>query len=137
MFPRSDRNFRTGSRTVARKGAAPVLDAPAGRSDDFVDPYFKQAKFDEVVTGFQPEHFSKLQQALRLATSCDLQPTNLLPIFAYGGVGIVPIISPGRVTKMDDEITVVRGHTIAETDLANGLPVSNGLPLTFGKENKP
>jgi hypothetical protein len=38
---------------------------------------------------------------------------------------------------MDDEITVVRGHTIAETDVANGLPVSNGLSLTFGKKNKP
>ena len=37
---------------------------------------------------------------------------------------------------MDDEIAVVRGHTIAETDLANGLPVSNGLSLTFGKKDK-
>jgi hypothetical protein len=37
---------------------------------------------------------------------------------------------------MDDEIAVVRGHTIAESDLANGLPVSNGLSLTFGKKDK-
>ena len=66
-----------------------------------------------------------------------LKPPNLLPIFAYGGAGIVPIFSPGRVTKMDDEITVVRGDTIAEADVANGLPVSNGLSLTFGKQNKP
>ena len=58
-------------------------------------------------------------------------------MLAYGGAGIVPIFSPGRVTKMNDEITVVRGHPIAETDLANGLPVSNGLSLTFGKENEP
>jgi len=27
----------------------PVLDAPTGRRDDFVDPYFKHAKKDEVV----------------------------------------------------------------------------------------
>src|ERR1700737_3871118 len=31
-----------------RWGAA-VLDAPTGRRDDFVDPYFKHAKKDEVV----------------------------------------------------------------------------------------
>jgi hypothetical protein len=29
--------------------AFPFLDAPDGRRDDFVDPYFKQAKTDEVV----------------------------------------------------------------------------------------
>jgi hypothetical protein len=39
--------------------------------------------------------------------------------------------------QLDDEITVVRGHTIAEADVANGLPVSNGLSLTFWEENKP
>jgi hypothetical protein len=27
----------------------PILDAPEGRRDDFVDPYFKQAMIDEVV----------------------------------------------------------------------------------------
>jgi hypothetical protein len=27
----------------------PILDAPAGRRDDFVDPYFRRAKTDEVV----------------------------------------------------------------------------------------
>src|ERR1700682_602952 len=45
----SPSNFRTGSRTVARNGRRPILDAPEGRRDDFVDPYFKQAKTDEVV----------------------------------------------------------------------------------------
>ena len=65
-----------------------------------------------------------------------LKPPDLPPILADGGAGVVPIVSPGWVTKMEDEITVVRGHPIAETDLANGLPVSNGLPLTVGKENE-
>jgi hypothetical protein len=58
-------------------------------------------------------------------------------MFAYGGAGIVSIISPGRVTKMDDEIAVVGGHAIVEIDLANGLPVGNGLSLTFGEQNEP
>ena len=58
-------------------------------------------------------------------------------MFAYGGAGIVSIISPGRVTKMDDEIAVVGGHAIVEIDLANGLPVGSGLSLTFGEQNEP
>jgi hypothetical protein len=62
-----------------------------------------------------------------------LRLPNLLPMFAYGGALIVPVISPGRVTKMDDEVTVVRGHPIAKADLTNGLPVSNGLSLASGK----
>jgi hypothetical protein len=66
----------------------------------------------------------------------DSKPPNFLPVFANGGAGIVPVISPGRMTKMDDEIAVVRRHTIAETDFANGLPVSNGSSLTLGKKNK-
>ena len=32
-----------------REMGVPVLDAPQGRRDDFVDPYFKRAKTDEVV----------------------------------------------------------------------------------------
>ena len=66
-----------------------------------------------------------------------LKPPDLLPLYAYGCVGIVPIISPGRMMKMDDEITVVRDNPIAETDLAYGLPVGNRLPLALRKENKP
>ena len=66
-----------------------------------------------------------------------LKPPHLLPVYTDGGAGIVPIISPGRVMKMDDEITVVRDYAIAETDLADRLPVSNGLSLALRKENKP
>jgi hypothetical protein len=65
-----------------------------------------------------------------------LKPPDLLPVYTDGGAGIVPIISPGRVMKMDDEIAVVRDYPIAETDLADGLPVSNGLSLALRKENK-
>ena len=58
-------------------------------------------------------------------------------MFADGGAGIVSISSPGGVTKMDDKIAVVGGHTIVESDLANGLPVGNSLSLTFGEKNEP
>ena len=33
----------------ARKWNVPILDAPAGRRDEFVAPYFRRAKPDEVV----------------------------------------------------------------------------------------
>ena len=67
----------------------------------------------------------------------DSKPPDFFPMFAYGGAGIVSIISPGGVTKMDDEIAVVGGHAIVEIDLANALPVSNSLSLTFGEKNEP
>jgi hypothetical protein len=92
---------------------------------------------DSSMIHLKPSRGDQPKERLLIGHSCDLKPPNLLPIFAYCGAGIVPIISPGRVTKMDDEITVVRGHTIAETDVANGLPVGNGLSLTLGKKNKP
>ena len=41
--------FQNWVKNRCQKWGAPILDAPAGRRDDFVDPYFKQAKTDEVV----------------------------------------------------------------------------------------
>jgi hypothetical protein len=41
--------FQNWVKNRCEKWAAPILDAPEGRRDDFVDPYFKQAKTDEVV----------------------------------------------------------------------------------------
>ncbi|PYV96746.1 MAG: hypothetical protein DMG89_16530 [Acidobacteria bacterium] len=34
----------------SQKWAAPVLEAPEGRRDDFVEPYFRHAKQDQVVS---------------------------------------------------------------------------------------
>jgi hypothetical protein len=64
------------------------------------------------------------------------KPPDFFPLLAYGGAGVVSILAPGRVPKMDDEITVVGGHTIVERDLANSLPVSNGVSLPLGEESK-
>ena len=41
--------FQNWVKNRCEKWGAPILDAPAGRRDDFVDPYFKRAKTDEVV----------------------------------------------------------------------------------------
>ena len=41
--------FQNWVKYRCEKWGAPILDAPAGRRDGFVDPYFKQAKTDQVV----------------------------------------------------------------------------------------
>jgi hypothetical protein len=41
--------FQNWLKNRCEKWGVPVLDAPEGRRDDFVDPYFKKAKTDEVV----------------------------------------------------------------------------------------
>jgi hypothetical protein len=41
--------FQNWIKNRCQRWGAPVLDAPTGRRDDFVDPYFKHAKKDEVV----------------------------------------------------------------------------------------
>ena len=33
----------------SQKWGAPILEAPEGRRDDFIDPYFKRAQADEIV----------------------------------------------------------------------------------------
>ena len=41
--------FQNWLKNRCQKWGAPILDAPAGRRDDFVDPYFERAKTDQVV----------------------------------------------------------------------------------------
>ena len=41
--------FQNWLKNRCEKWGVPVLDAPEGRRDDFVDPYFKRAKSDQVV----------------------------------------------------------------------------------------
>src|SRR5262245_27269383 len=41
--------FQGWVKNRARKWSVPILDAPAGRRDEFVDPYFRRAKPDEIV----------------------------------------------------------------------------------------
>jgi hypothetical protein len=41
--------FKNWVTNRSEKWKAPILEAPAGRRDDFMDPYFKRAKADEVV----------------------------------------------------------------------------------------
>jgi hypothetical protein len=41
--------FQNWLKNRCQKWGVPILDAPEGRRDDFVDPYFKHARNDEVV----------------------------------------------------------------------------------------
>src|SRR5262249_26403272 len=41
--------FQNWVKNRCQKWGAPILDAPEGRRDDFVNPYFKHAKKDDVV----------------------------------------------------------------------------------------
>jgi hypothetical protein len=41
--------FQNWLKNRCQKWGAPILDAPEGRRDDFVDPYFRHAKNDRVV----------------------------------------------------------------------------------------
>jgi hypothetical protein len=41
--------FQNWVKNRCQKWGTPILDAPEGRRDDFVDPYFKHAKKDDVV----------------------------------------------------------------------------------------
>jgi hypothetical protein len=41
--------FQNWVKNLCQKWGAPILEAPEGRRDDFVDPYFPHAKADEVV----------------------------------------------------------------------------------------
>jgi hypothetical protein len=40
--------FQNWVKNRCQKWGAPILDAPEGRRDDFVDPYFRHAKKDQV-----------------------------------------------------------------------------------------
>ena len=41
--------YKNWATNRSQKWKAPILEAPEGRRDDFMDPYFKRAKPDEVV----------------------------------------------------------------------------------------
>jgi hypothetical protein len=56
-------NFRTGSNRCQKWGA-PILDAPEGRRDDFVDPYFKHAKKDQVVVVLKAREPARIMIAI-------------------------------------------------------------------------
>ena len=52
-----------------QKLGVPILNAPEGRRDDFVDPYFKHAKNDEShppPTGFSYQSLLSTLQAMRV-----------------------------------------------------------------------
>jgi len=56
--------FQNWLKNRSEKWSVPVLDAPEGRRDDFVDPYFKQAKTDEVVVVLKAREPARIMIAI-------------------------------------------------------------------------
>ena len=56
--------FQNWVRNRCQKWGAPILDAPDGRRDDFVDPYFKYAKSDQVVVVLKAREPARIMIAI-------------------------------------------------------------------------
>ena len=56
--------FQTWLKAWASKRSIPVMDAPHGRRDDFVDPYFNRAKPDEVVVILKAREPARIMTAV-------------------------------------------------------------------------
>ena len=56
--------FQNWVKNRAEKWGSPILEAPAGRRDDFVDPYFKGAKADQVVVILKAREPARIMTAI-------------------------------------------------------------------------
>ena len=56
--------FQNWVKNRAEKWGSPILEAPAGRRDDFVDPYFKGAKTDQVVVILKAREPARIMTAI-------------------------------------------------------------------------
>jgi hypothetical protein len=56
--------FQNWVKNRAEKWGAPILDAPAGRRDDFVDSYFRRAKADEIVVILKAREPARIMTAI-------------------------------------------------------------------------
>jgi hypothetical protein len=65
--------FHNWVKNRAQKWGEPILDAPAGRRDDFVAPYFKQAKTDQVVVILKAREPARIMTAIGQAARWHLQ----------------------------------------------------------------
>src|SRR5271166_7144400 len=60
--------FQNWVKNRCQKWGAPILDAPQGRRDDFVDPYFRHAKKDKVVVILKAREPARIMVAIGRAT---------------------------------------------------------------------
>lgn len=65
--------FHNWVKNRAQKWDAPILDPPAGRRDDWVAPYFKQAKADQVVLIVKAREPARIMTAIGQAARWHLQ----------------------------------------------------------------
>ena len=64
--------FQNWVENRCQRWGAPVLDAPTGRRDDFVNPYFKHAKKDEVLVILKAREPARIMIAVgqKIAGTC-------------------------------------------------------------------
>ena len=65
--------FQNWVKNRCQRWGAPVLDAPTGRPDDFVDPYFKHAKKNEVVVILKAREPARIMIAVGVEDRWHLQ----------------------------------------------------------------
>ncbi len=65
--------FHNWVKNRAQKWGAPLLDAPTGRRDDFVAPYFQRAKPDQVVVILKAREPARIMTAIGKAACWHLQ----------------------------------------------------------------
>jgi hypothetical protein len=56
--------FQNWVKNRSQKWGAPILEAPEGRRDDFVDPYFKHARKDQVVVILKAREPARIMVAI-------------------------------------------------------------------------
>jgi hypothetical protein len=65
--------FQNWVKNRCQKWGAPILEAPEGRRDDFVDSYFRQAKADTVVVILKAREPARIMTAISQAERWHLQ----------------------------------------------------------------
>jgi hypothetical protein len=70
--------FQNWVRNRCQKWDVPILHAPEARSDDFLDPYFKHAKDNQVVLILKAREPARIRRAWSKQVRTEFRKTNLL-----------------------------------------------------------
>ena len=85
--------FQLWVKEQADKWNAPIVEAPKGRRDEFVDPYFRGARSDQVVVilkAREPDHDRNRRQEAQPLASSDRRPLDRAVQLLY----LRPVLGP-------------------------------------------
>jgi hypothetical protein len=86
--------FQNWLKNRCQKWGVPILDAPEGRRDDFVDPYFKHAKDDAVVVILKAR--CQTQHYLQMPVVFAKLSANMATLCANGSASLCGELRGGR-----------------------------------------